>query len=443
MKKLIIGAIASTLAVAGLSKLNKKENKQQNSEQMQLERERLLRLQQEESRRRQAEARENELNRRMRERENELNRRMHERENERNRRMRELIAIRQGRADNPIELTCPRCNGTRIVDRKKGIITCPYCKGVESLNPFHHYVAELDGVPTQSPPAPQRQNTPTNNNALTAVIIICCVVGLLFCCCCCSPMILGMYPSDSTSDTSQEETVKRINMPFDSSNVDDYNYDYAVKKLKEAGFTNVSAEPMGDLVLGILTKENFVDRIEVNGDDYFYTSSKFDSDADIVVFYHSFPKKATETNTVETSKTAETTKAVETSKTAETTKAVETSKATETTKEEIKENKSSELSITSEYEYAFVRELSEYSIYYMFDTDANSVINFITNDGYIMRGTFSGDFSSEISINWVNDGYSEKLNINGNKATIIDGNGFDWEYRSCDVLSAQEELDNL
>lgn len=98
---------------------------------------------------------------------------------------------------------------------------------------------------------------------------------------------------------------------------------------------------------------------------------------------------------------------------------------------------------SSEYEKAYVRELSNYTLYIMFDEDTNSVVSFGTNDTYVMKGSYSGSFSSGIIICW-DDGWDETFkDPNGNIATLIDGNGYDWIYEVCEVDIAQNVLDAL
>ena len=98
----------------------------------------------------------------------------------------------------------------------------------------------------------------------------------------------------------------------------------------------------------------------------------------------------------------------------------------------------------SEYEKAYIRDMSNYDLYYMFDTDNKTVVNFGTNDTYIQKGTYSGDFSTGITITWSHGEWTEKFtHKSGNTATLIDGSGWDWEYKVCDVADAQEILDGL
>ena len=99
----------------------------------------------------------------------------------------------------------------------------------------------------------------------------------------------------------------------------------------------------------------------------------------------------------------------------------------------------------SEYELAFIRDLSNYDLYYMFDTDTKKVVYFGTNDTYIEKGTYTGDFSSGIIINWSHGEWTEKfVNKNGStSAMLTDGNGFEWKFEKCEVSKAQKVLDSL
>lgn len=96
----------------------------------------------------------------------------------------------------------------------------------------------------------------------------------------------------------------------------------------------------------------------------------------------------------------------------------------------------------SEYEKAIVRKMSNYYIYYMFDTDSNRFINFTTDDSGTMGGSFSGDFSNSITAYW-DEGFNETIKFSGSKAILIDSSGFDWDYQICDISTAQKALDNL
>ena len=181
------------------------------------------------------------------------------------------------------------------------------------------------------------------------------------------------------------------------------NYREVIKNLKSLGFTNIKEEPLYDIVWGI-TEEGSVENVTINGRDDYTLGTIFKKNSEIVVSYHLKEKK------------------------------------TETTKSE------AETTIPeTKYEKAYVRKLIEYDLYYMFDIDTNEVVCFGTNDTYIMKGTYTGAFDSGVDINWVNDGWHETFTcpIGSVNATLTDGNGFNWEYKACNVYNAQSVLDSI
>lgn len=97
----------------------------------------------------------------------------------------------------------------------------------------------------------------------------------------------------------------------------------------------------------------------------------------------------------------------------------------------------------SEYELAFVRRLQNYSLYLMFDTDTKTAAQFGTDDTYLYKGPYTGDFSSGITIAWDHGQFTERFvyQDGSSTGTYIDGNGFDWEYSKCDLEEAQSLLD--
>lgn len=77
----------------------------------------------------------------------------------------------------------------------------------------------------------------------------------------------------------------------------------------------------------------------------------------------------------------------------------------------------------SKYEKAFIRNLGQYSLYYMFDVDEKTVVYFGTNDTYPTYGTYKGDFSAGITITWSHGEWTEKFThkSGSDKATLVDG----------------------
>lgn len=79
--------------------------------------------------------------------------------------------------------------------------------------------------------------------------------------------------------------IGEVKMP-DFSKTGDYRN--VVKALKDAGFTNITAEGKGDMLLGIFETENYIDEITVDGAPEFETNTWYKMDTPIVITYHSF-----------------------------------------------------------------------------------------------------------------------------------------------------------
>lgn len=212
-----------------------------------------------------------------------------------------------------------------------------------------------------------------------------------------------------------------VAVPASASDYKYENYQDVQKDLEDAGFTNITTEVLYDIVLG-WTDEGEVKSVSIDGRTDYEKGEVFNMDAPIVITYHmkeeDNPNKPVDTEPTETETTTSTQKPEDTS--------------SQAAKPE------------SEYDKAYVRELNTYDLYYMFDTDTKTVVYFGTNDTYIERGTYTGDFSTGVTITWSHGEWTEKFtHKNGSYATLIDGNGWDWEYKVCDVGTAQRVLNDL
>lgn len=79
-------------------------------------------------------------------------------------------------------------------------------------------------------------------------------------------------------------------MPAASSAYEGQEYHGVVEQLRERGFTNVEARPLGDLIVGWLAKPDEVDRVTVAGNPGYSTSKRFPPNVEIVVYFHSYPE---------------------------------------------------------------------------------------------------------------------------------------------------------
>ena len=214
-----------------------------------------------------------------------------------------------------------------------------------------------------------------------------------------------------------------VAVPASASDYKYDNYQEVQKDLEDAGFTNITTEILYDIVWG-WTAEGEVKSVSIDGRTDYEKGEVFKKDAPIVITYHmkeeDNPNKPVETEPPKTETTTPTQKPEET------------------------ETPTKPAEPESEYEKAYIRDMSNYDLYYMFDTDTKTVVYFGTNDTYIDRGTYTGDFSTGVTITWSHGEWTEKFtHKSGSYATLIDGNGWDWEYKVCDVGAAQRILDGL
>lgn len=302
---------------------------------------------------------------------------------------------------------------------------------------------------------------------------------------CLSLALILCFSLIGCGENSHEGEVKT---PAGSSDMEGRNYEDVVTIFEEKGFTNIKTEPIDDLIFGWLTKDGEVEEVSVGGKVDYSPDKWVPADTEVVIRYHTFPEDdEEETKSDESNETTESTTIVMTADSV-----TYTGKNAQDVEKEVKDlgfenvklvenattdtsntdgtvdtitvagegfnkgdsfKKDAEIVITywkvekidSEYEKAFVRAMSNYSLYYMFDTDNKTVIYFGTIDTYIEKGTYTGEFSSGVTINWSHGEWTEKFtNKSGStNATLIDGNGFEWEYKVCSVDEAQKILDTL
>lgn len=69
------------------------------------------------------------------------------------------------------------------------------------------------------------------------------------------------------------------------------SYQEVFSLLQEMGFTNITSKPLGDLKKGWLHDEGEVKEVSIAGSAKFSANDIFDSDAEIVISYHSFPSE--------------------------------------------------------------------------------------------------------------------------------------------------------
>lgn len=92
----------------------------------------------------------------------------------------------------------------------------------------------------------------------------------------------------------------QIHAPLSSIDAYELNYEDVINQFEDAGFTNVDTMKMEDLVVGVLSSDGGVDKITIDGEEEYSTSSWYDPSAKVLVYYHTYPPKATPGNSEKT-----------------------------------------------------------------------------------------------------------------------------------------------
>lgn len=237
--------------------------------------------------------------------------------------------------------------------------------------------------------------------------------------------------NSASSDSSKALSESEAAAPRSAKECKNKNYKEIAEEFEKAGFTNVETKGLEDMIVGILSTENEVKTIEINGDSKFSKGDSFAKNAKVIISYHSYPAK-------DSAKDSESEK--ETEKETTTTTTTTTSKATTTTT--TKATTTTTNAATSAYEYCFVKHGPEYSIYYMIDADKKKVINLVTNDSSLLEGSCTGDMSNGFTVTYTFEGgWSERLVPAGNrKIKLIDAFGQDWDFEITTVAEGEREL---
>jgi hypothetical protein len=87
-----------------------------------------------------------------------------------------------------------------------------------------------------------------------------------------------------------------IRVPASAEEFEGENYKDVVTRFQMAGFTNISTEPIEDLITGWLVKDGEVEEVSINGKTSFGSSASFEPNATIIIRYHTFPTTNEETS---------------------------------------------------------------------------------------------------------------------------------------------------
>ncbi len=107
----------------------------------------------------------------------------------------------------------------------------------------------------------------------------------------CKKLIVTVYPDALGVGSPEKTSENQVQMPKCSEAFAKRTYDYAQELFVKAGFTNVSAEGKGDLIIAILHSEGDIDKITVDGKQTVLTEGLWlDKDTPILISAHSKEK---------------------------------------------------------------------------------------------------------------------------------------------------------
>ena len=91
------------------------------------------------------------------------------------------------------------------------------------------------------------------------------------------------------------------------------------------------------------------------------------------------------------------------------------------------------------YDRAYVRQMADYGIYYLFDIETGTVKQFKTNESTVLVGTFTGDLRGGLDIRYRQDWHESfrlKNPTDETTAVLTDYSGFSFEYLLTDTAAA-------
>ncbi|MCR1824938.1 DUF4839 domain-containing protein [Terrisporobacter muris] len=94
---------------------------------------------------------------------------------------------------------------------------------------------------------------------------------------------------------SSENHTGKSKTPSDSSSMNGLNYKSVVESFEDNGFTNIKLEKIEDLITGWLIKEGEVEEVSVGGNFDYSSGEWIDADTEVIIRYHTFSEKETET----------------------------------------------------------------------------------------------------------------------------------------------------
>lgn len=90
----------------------------------------------------------------------------------------------------------------------------------------------------------------------------------------------------------KESVVIYVNPPYESNEAHGKNYITVINDFQNSNFTDITYEEIDDLIFGWLTKDGEVEKVEINGSTEYTTEESYNqSEAHVVIYFHTFPHK--------------------------------------------------------------------------------------------------------------------------------------------------------
>lgn len=224
-----------------------------------------------------------------------------------------------------------------------------------------------------------------------------------------------------TNEGENIDSTGRISTGFSSSELVGENYEEVVYKLESVGFTNISTLSLDDLLFGWLNKDGEVEEVKIDGLTTFSSETKFSADVEIFITFHAFPEPTSAPSTENPDLNTQ------------------DLSSTPTVDEPFASSEAANFGGLI-YDLAYILENKSYDIYYLFDLDSRTVINFSTAGYATVSGTYTGDFTQGITIIYF-DGLQEQVryqDTNDDSSMILtDSSEFEWIFFKTDVVEAE------
>ena len=214
----------------------------------------------------------------------------------------------------------------------------------------------------------------------------------------------------SVDDIYRESEVgeNQIRINFTSSDYFGKDHKEVVSELQSMGFTNITEQPLYDIVLGITT-EGTADFVSINGSTDYKKGDIFEKNAAVIVPYH-LNEENDPDKPKETADTSGETK--EESDNEGTGYGEEAQQTKNTTFNSTNDEETAKLGNSGKF--AYINSLGNYDLYYLIDFDENVVYSFHYEDGSVDRTVYtieSGDLNNGLNITYAPDDEANRFTL--------------------------------